>query len=1253
MSPSSTLPPNNPRASSSWAGRPYITPLVGPIQGKGATDVFTRTRTDGGNTLIDLGIQFDLNSPPWLGPRGGATRTGGLAQGYTAYKEAQLELLRRHLDETIKQAKDMARQGKWAEASQTIATGVLAASPSHAEALRLHRYYLIREHLILIILVGLLALALLGWLVWAAWRISRRLVVENLARRAVGAGNQARAVRLYYRLCQLYPRRGAYYGQLADLLIELKRLGAEAAPIYEHAHAAFPGEDRYLKALATAYSAIPRFDEPAAIVYSEMARITKNAGPWFFILGQALMKIGRDAEALEAFRQAIVLHHEDPQLPVYMSDLFIRLGITAPEILSTLDRVLDQRQEDRAFLRTYCLACQEARRYDDQAQQVAEWLLAQDPASPPAHVILATRLLQTGLQKEAMLHAQQILQVAPNDAVGLRLLGACYAAEHRLDKTAMQIFAKALQANPDAPEILIAVSHGFIQDKRTDPEACAIYRKALVHNPNDETILGQLAAIAARENDDDLTIRTVEPLLEMGRQSRDLILQLANAYCRLGIVEDKAEPIYREALKHQPDHATIQDNLAAIYLRKGRTDAEATAIFELVYQRHPDRFDIGLQLVRCYHGAERPEKALELGRGLQALEPDNADLTKLLASASERADQMESAIAGYESVLTDHPDDHEAIRALSLLFGRKRLSDNHAIEVHNRAIQLEPNEPLHYLAAARAYAARESWESVVQIAQHMLTRLPGQVGEIIALLESLVEAAPKAFHLRRYLVDSLIFEGRLRDARRHLGEILSLDAGQADYILEALDRILEKNPKDAMAHLERGRLLLTMGRERDARRAIEQAHRYNPENEEIIRSLMTLYQKMLEKRDSAEVRFQLGRLAMRMDKYDLAISCFQQTSRDYRWEGESVRSLGRCFVAKGMLDLALQELKRLPLEHDVKEQLYELGQRYEAVQDIQGAREVYKLIFASDITFRDVKGKLETLAEAGQAGAFNVERTAIINSLSEEAKRRYELVQELGRGSMGIVYKARDNELDEFVALKILPDNLIRNTEAVRRFKQEARNARRLAHPNIVRIHDIGEELGRKYISMEFVEGTDLKNKLRQMRRKLPFATSLRYARQICEAMAYAHSIGIVHRDIKPANLMLTKDDQIKVTDFGIAKMVESTQASDATSTGLIIGTPLYMSPEQVKGQQVDHRADIYSIGVVFYEMASGYPPFTEGDLSYQHLFVEPKPLKGVPEPFATIVMKCLAKEKDQRPQRVQEILAELNRIDPSEIPFV
>ncbi|MEN6626738.1 MAG: protein kinase [Candidatus Sumerlaeia bacterium] len=1223
---------------------PVATPIVGPLLAGTETEVFTRTDIDGTCYLLDLGIPFLANSPPWLGMLGGPTRAGHLNRAYNVFRAEQMKQFAGKLEQSLAKARGLGAEGRYEEALDTI-NSVLDQNPHRRDALALKRSFTIRKNLVLIVLMSIVIAGLIGWLGWMAARHGWAWLLRERAHRALEGGAPDRAIELLGKVSRIFPNRTSIVTEVADLYLSQKRFDATSAPAFERARRFAPSEPSYLAALATAYSSIPRHDEQAADIYTQMAQISRNPGPWFFLLGQTQQQLGRSREALEAYRQAVIHQFDEPKLPGLLTDLYIELGITSPEILPTLERVLPERRKDRAFLRTFCQACKEARRYDEQAQQLARELLEMDAASPPAHIILATRNLQSGHTKEAMLHAQQVLQVNPNDSVGLRLLGACYAAEHRLDSTAMKIFARALETNPDAPEILLAVSHGYAQEGRQDGEAKMLYERALVHHAQDETILAQLAEIARTDQDDALTIRAVEPLLAMGRRDRDLLLQLADAYCRQGIVEDKAEPIYREALLHQPGHATIQDNLAAIYLRKGRIDQEAAQVFAAVHERHPERFDIGLALARCWHGADLPERALELCARLREIEPDNKELLKLTASVSDKANQMESAISGYEQVLADNPGDTEALVSLSSLYGRRRRSDNAAIEIYNRAIKLRPEEPQHYLAAARAYAARETWDHVIQTIKNMLTRNPGQLGAAIELMEGLIENTPRAFPLRYYLADTLIFSSRLAEARRQLADILRLDPGHSAHVLKAYEQIIERNPQDALAHLEKGRILLVRDDLPGAREALEQAYHLHPDHEEIIRTLLGLYQQILSQRDSTEVRFQLGRLAMRIDKHDLAISCFQQTSRDYRWEADSLRNLARCFMAKGMLDLALQELRRLPIDDEIKGLLYELGQRYEAVHDIQGAREVYKQIFAADITYRDVKGKLERLVDTGVIQA-SAERTAILNSLSEEAKARYELMQELGRGAMGIVYKARDHELDEMVALKILPDNLIRNAEAVRRFRQEARNARRLAHPHIVRIHDIGEERGRKYISMEFVEGSDLRQKLRQAPgHKLAMDQILRYAKEVCTAMDYAHSIGIVHRDIKPANLMLTRDDQIKVTDFGIAKMVQDETGSESTQTGVIVGTPLYMSPEQVKGAPVDHRADIYSMGAVFYEMAAGKPPFTEGDLAYQHMFVEPKPLKDVPEDYNAIVMKCLAKDPAQRWQSAKEILAALDEI--------
>ncbi|MDI6784736.1 MAG: serine/threonine-protein kinase, partial [bacterium] len=248
--------------------------------------------------------------------------------------------------------------------------------------------------------------------------------------------------------------------------------------------------------------------------------------------------------------------------------------------------------------------------------------------------------------------------------------------------------------------------------------------------------------------------------------------------------------------------------------------------------------------------------------------------------------------------------------------------------------------------------------------------------------------------------------------------------------------------------------------------------------------------------------------------------------------------------------------------------------------------------------------------------------------------------QEIGRGNMGIICLARDRELDELVALKFLPDELIYDHTVIERFKQEVRSARRLAHPNIVHIYDLNEELGRRFISMEYIPGKNLKDILFEKKKMAPDEI-IRISIQVCSALDYAHSMKIVHRDIKPANIMLTDTGQVKVTDFGIATMLER---AGLTQTGTMVGTPLYMSPEQTEGTSIDGRSDLYSLGVMIYELVTGSPPFSTGNISYQQVHVKPKPPKKVPEPLVRIIMKCLEKNPSERYRNAKELMTDLEK---------
>lgn len=260
---------------------------------------------------------------------------------------------------------------------------------------------------------------------------------------------------------------------------------------------------------------------------------------------------------------------------------------------------------------------------------------------------------------------------------------------------------------------------------------------------------------------------------------------------------------------------------------------------------------------------------------------------------------------------------------------------------------------------------------------------------------------------------------------------------------------------------------------------------------------------------------------------------------------------------------------------------------------------------------------------------------------------RYEILQELGQGAMGVVYQARDPLIDRVVAIKTinLSHELDDKDKDEERFYQEARAAGRLSHPNIVTIHDIGKSGDIAFIAMEFLQGRELRDIMNEGER-LPVPQILGIATQVARGLAYAHEHDVVHRDIKPSNIMLIRDGHVKITDFGIARM--STSAV-RTQTGMVLGSPKYMSPEQVLGKTIDARSDIFSLGVTLYEMLAGVAPF-RGDnvnvIMYQTLNVTPPPPSSlnpqVPEMLDYILAKALDKNIESRYQTALEFAEDL-----------
>lgn len=263
---------------------------------------------------------------------------------------------------------------------------------------------------------------------------------------------------------------------------------------------------------------------------------------------------------------------------------------------------------------------------------------------------------------------------------------------------------------------------------------------------------------------------------------------------------------------------------------------------------------------------------------------------------------------------------------------------------------------------------------------------------------------------------------------------------------------------------------------------------------------------------------------------------------------------------------------------------------------------------------------------------------------------RYEILSELGSGGMGVVYKARDLELDDLVAIKMLRGAALMDNEQLDRLKSELKLARKITHPNVLRTFDFGDHEGRPYISMEYVRGMTLRYLIKQAGR-IPFSAGLRIAKQLCAGLGAAHEVGVLHRDIKPENLILEQSGNAKLMDFGIARPIRRIEPGH-TQPGMFVGTPHYSSPEQLAGDEVDHRSDIYSSGVLLSEMFCGKLPFTGANTMEIYMAqMQQTPIRPsefwpeIPPALEEVILRCLARTPDERYQSVEELGAALASI--------
>lgn len=840
----------------------------------------------------------------------------------------------------------------------------------------------------------------------------------------------------------------------------------------------------------------------------------------------------------------------------------------------------------------------------------------------------------------------------------------------QLEQT-IQALEATVQQQPEDLEAMRALAEAYFQHGDFHPRAVQLYERISDAIPEDVTIQKALSIGYLVQQSSELAIgaedmahvdqaaiqRNIAKLQKFRQQypnSPQLCKALADLLLFTGQISDSIE-MYKAALEHgYPIPGDLLQVFQCVATRFSFSAQEILFFAELYYTC--GLYPRAKKLLRALiNKGFRHEDALEMLTNVLILElermpaeANSNDLRAEIASLYMERGNRDKAVEFLKDVDLQNLRSYICIKKIA-----KALID---LEDYRQAFDYLSKIPLDNDAKCLIneitlrLEQRGELDTAVYLLQFIndndiLIKEAAQMKEQELEISTQLELADLHLRNKRYAKALKCFTAVLRLGYKDMSEITE----RIDELVASVDDV------STVDLIFLGKLFLTHKKLHRAVRFLERALEQDPANRDVIDTLRSIYNEILTSNPNlAEIRIKSGDLHMLCGNAEEAVADYREAASSAEVSLRANKKLAHAFLLSGDVMLALEKYKSCSLESEDLDNLYELLNHLFNDGLLREALDTASMIYEIDPSYRDVETQMSVLSKrmrAEQPSA--MVDTKMQELIGDHAIGRYKYMEKIGGGGMGVVHKVFDLKNNVTVAMKILREGLSSSGKAIDRFFREARIAATLNHKNIVNIYDynISHIHGQSYISMEFVEGASLREIIENKFSASPsvqiedVVEALHYMSQLCDALDTAHKKGIIHRDIKPDNIMVTRNATVKITDFGIVHIEEAS----FTPTGALIGTPRYMSPEQVHGGRIDARADIYSVGIILYELLVGSPPFISGDIAYQQVnVIPPRPHEISPvvtEEVDEIIMKCLEKNPSDRYQTAMELKKSLDTV--------